>query len=43
MIVATDIGFIDLNRAAQAVIAVHNAHELPDFVAHPPRGLVGHA
>jgi len=38
---AADVGFVGLDRARQAIVAVNLRHVLADFVAHPPRRFVG--
>ena len=43
---AADQRFVDLNDfagAAQRIVTVERGHVLADFMAHAPRGFVGHA
>ena len=38
-----DIGFVQFDNAVQRAVAINLGHVLADFVAHTPRGFVGHA
>src|SRR6185295_12143909 len=39
---ATNVGFVNLDMARQAVVTVHDRHVLANLVTHPPRSLIRH-